>query len=60
MTPLSISVTSACLHTCDCGGCDFCRGTEGIQAEKDPGGAEGSVGPKENLEIKEPQERLYD
>lgn len=30
--------------------------TEVIQVEEDPGGAEDNVGPKESLEIKDPQE----
>jgi len=34
------------------------RGTEGIQVDSDPGGAEGNVVPKENPEITEHQERL--
>lgn len=33
-------------------------GTEGIQVDSDPGGAEGNVVPKENPEITEHQERL--
>lgn len=44
--------------TCAWGSCGFCRGTEETQVEEGPGGAEESVAPKGNLEIKEPQESL--